>query len=299
VKFSIVIPTYNRANIIKKSIDSIYRQTYLNWELIVVDNASTDNTAEVMMDYIQDGRVRYIVNEKNFERSYSRNRGMQLATGNFVTLLDSDDILYPDCLKYAFDFVRENPETQFFHCLYEILNENYKCKKKPNFPPVRNPFKAIAKGNFISNIGVFYRKDLVTVIKFDETPEIIGIEDYDFVLNVILLTGRVGRISKYCCGIYDHLGRSVHSEEWENTYKRINYFQNKQDKNPLFLEKMKMYRSSFHAHNFLYLSSFCAVRGKKYMAFKFISKGFIKYPGIIIESGFWKQIFVAIKYMII
>ena len=114
MKFSIVIPTYNRADIIAKSLDSIYSQTYQDWEIIVVDNASTDNTAGVIAKYLSKGKLRYIVNDKNYERSYSRNKGMRLAKGDFVSLLDSDDVLYPDCLQKAADFSTANPETTFF-----------------------------------------------------------------------------------------------------------------------------------------------------------------------------------------
>ena len=89
MKISVVIPTYNRGDIISKSLDSISNQTYPDWEIVVVDNASTDNTAEVMQRYTTNPKIRYVVNDRNYERSYSRNRGMSLATGDFVTLLDS------------------------------------------------------------------------------------------------------------------------------------------------------------------------------------------------------------------
>lgn len=297
MKFSIVIPTYNRAGIIAKSLDSVCNQAYKDWEIIVVDNASTDNTKEVMSRYLVNDNIRYVVNDRNYERSYSRNRGMMLATGDFVSLLDSDDILYPDCLQKAADFIMSYPDTVFFHCLYEILGEDYQPVKRPVFPPVTNPFKSIAQGNFISNIGVFCRKDILKHVKFDEEPILIGVEDYDFVLNILLHTGKVDRINEYCCGIYDHPGRSVYTEEWDRTYKRIRYFIEKQNNNPLFRKKMGPYRRSFLSHLYLYLASFSAMRKKTGRAFKYICRAFIKYPLIITERTFWKHIFVAIKRM--
>lgn len=298
MKFSIVIPTYNRADIIAKSLDSIFDQTYKDWEIIVVDNASTDNTGEVMKKYMDRGNVRYVVNDRNYERSYSRNRGLQLATGDYVSLLDSDDVLYPDCLQKAANFIASHPSTIFFHCLYEILGDDYKVIKRPTFPPVANPFKAIAKGNFISNIGVFYRKDLLEKVRFDETPIIIGVEDYDFVLNMLLHTEKVDRINEYCCGIYNHSGRSVHHEEWERTFNRIQYFINKQMSNPLFKEKMAPYRRSFLSHMDLYLASFCAVRRKTGKALRYIFSSFLKYPLIMTEATYWKHIFVTFKNIV-
>jgi glycosyltransferase involved in cell wall biosynthesis len=298
MKFSIVIPTYNRADIISKSIDSICRQTYKNWEIIVVDNASTDNTKEVMTPYLAKNNIRYIVNDSNYERSYSRNRGMMMATGDFVSLLDSDDVLYPDCLQKAASFIAANPNTVFFHCLYEILDQDYQPKRRRRFPSVTNPYKAIAKGNFISNIGVFYRKDLIKEVRFDEDPILIGTEDYDFVLNMILHTGKLDRINEYCCGIYDHPERSVYEEEWERIYKRISYFIEKQKNNPLFREKMGAYQHSFIAHLYLYLASFSAIRKKTGRAFKYICMSFFIYPLIITERSFWIHIFVAIKRIV-
>ena len=297
MKFSIVIPTYNRAHIISKSLDSIFSQTYSNWEIIVVDDASTDNTKEIVAGYIPKGNVHYVVNEKNSERSYSRNRGMMLATGDFVTLLDSDDILYPHCLQKTADFVASHPDTVFFHCLYEILGEDYQPKRRDYFPPVTNPFKAISKCNFISNIGAFYRKDMLRDIKFDENPVIIGTEDYDFVLNMLLHTGKVDRVNEYCCGVYDHVNRSQYLDDWNKTYGRISYFIEKQNNNQLFTEKMGAYRNSFVAHLYLYLASYSAMRKKTGRAFKFIIKAFLKYPMIITGYIFWKHIGVAIKRM--
>lgn len=293
--FSIVIPTYNRGDIIKRSIDSIYAQYYDNWEIIVVDNCSTDNTAKVIEPYLSSRKIRYVVNDKNYERSYSRNKGMRLAAGDFITLLDSDDILYPDCLQKAAAFISANPESVFFHCLYEILDDNYKVRKRPVFPPIENPYAAIAKGNFISNIGVFYSNDLVKQVHFDEEPIIIGIEDYDFVLNVLLHTSELQRVNAYCCGVYDHAGRSVHAEKWERTLSRVQYFVNKQLENPLFQRKMGSYKNSFLAHTDLYLVSFCAVRKMKRRAFKYILKSFFQYPGIVTELTFYKHLFVILK----
>ena len=118
MKFSVVIPTYNRADLIKKSLESVYAQTYQDWEIIVVDNCSTDNTEEVMAEYVKRGKLSYLRNDRNYERSYSRNKGMKLAKGEYVTLLDSDDILYPDCLDKAAKFIDKNPESVFFHCCF-------------------------------------------------------------------------------------------------------------------------------------------------------------------------------------
>ena len=88
MKFSIIIPTYNRAAFLPKAIESVLAQTYTDWELIVVDDGSTDNTREVVAQY-NDERIIYIYQE-NAERSAARNNGISQAKGDFICFMDSD-----------------------------------------------------------------------------------------------------------------------------------------------------------------------------------------------------------------
>ncbi|MFT4304767.1 MAG: glycosyltransferase family 2 protein [Candidatus Woesearchaeota archaeon] len=87
---SVIIPTYNRERTIKRAIDSVFNQTYKNWELIIVDDGSTDNTKEVIKDYLKDKRVKYFA-KKNAGVSSARNLGVKKSTGKFISFLDSDD----------------------------------------------------------------------------------------------------------------------------------------------------------------------------------------------------------------
>src|SRR6476469_5153496 len=84
--FSVVIPTYNRAAFIKATLQSVLSQTYPNFEIIVVDNCSTDNTDQVLDSFIRAGQIKFIKHEQNFERARSRNTGMKAARGDFLTL---------------------------------------------------------------------------------------------------------------------------------------------------------------------------------------------------------------------
>lgn len=97
-EITIIIPTYNRAGLISQAIDSVLVQTYKNWELIVVDDASTDTTEKIVKKYIdQDSatgknRIRYIKNETNLGISKTRNHGLREARGKYIAMLDSDDV---------------------------------------------------------------------------------------------------------------------------------------------------------------------------------------------------------------
>jgi glycosyltransferase involved in cell wall biosynthesis len=95
---SVIIPTYNRAHLLKKSIDSVLNQTYANLEVIVIDDNSSDNTDEVLNRY-NDERIRYIKNKVNRGASDARNQGIEIARGEYLTFLDSDDELFVDKLE--------------------------------------------------------------------------------------------------------------------------------------------------------------------------------------------------------
>lgn len=126
---SIVMPSYNAEKYIAGSIQSVLAQTYRNWELLVVDDCSTDHTAAIVAEY-HDPRIRYIRNEQNSGAAVSRNRALREAKGRWIAFLDSDDIWHPEKLErqlsfmlqhgYAFTFtdyrVQQNGEWRPYIC---------------------------------------------------------------------------------------------------------------------------------------------------------------------------------------
>lgn len=121
VFFSIIIPTYNRANVLSNAINSIVKQTFAAWELIIVDDGSMDNTQELIAQ-INDTRIRYVYQE-NQERSVARNNGIKQANGQYICFLDSDDEYYLDYLEllyaeiqkanYPVSLIKSIPVIQF------------------------------------------------------------------------------------------------------------------------------------------------------------------------------------------
>ena len=105
--FSIILPTYNRASMIFSAIDSVITQSFTNWELIIVDDGSTDNTKEIIDSYIiSDKRIKYFYQE-NSERSIARNNGISKAKGDWICFLDSDDLYHNNHLITFFNFISE------------------------------------------------------------------------------------------------------------------------------------------------------------------------------------------------
>ena len=112
--FSVVIPTFNRAHSIEKAIESIFLQSFQDFEIIIVDDASTDNTSEVVAA-ISHPKLKYFRNNSNQERCITRNKGISLAEGKYIAFLDSDDYHLPDHLLLIYEEIqRQNEPVAFF-----------------------------------------------------------------------------------------------------------------------------------------------------------------------------------------
>ena len=110
-KITVLLTVYNRESI-SKTIESILSQTYQDFELLIIDNASTDKTQSIIKSY-SDKRIRLYINEKNMGQTYSLNRGLALARGEYIARIDADDICLPKRLEIQADFLDKNPEFGF------------------------------------------------------------------------------------------------------------------------------------------------------------------------------------------
>lgn len=119
---SVIMPSWNTAKYIGESIQSVINQTYTNWELIIVDDCSTDNTEEVVSSY-KDSRIRFIKNADNVGAAIARNRGLREARGEWIAFLDSDDLWTSDKLEKQLDFMNENGYFLSF-TEYEKIDED-------------------------------------------------------------------------------------------------------------------------------------------------------------------------------
>lgn len=103
------MPAYNCGNFLKEALDSVISQTYLNWELIIVDDGSTDNTAEIVQLYMkQENRIHYYRLEKNSGAARARNMACDIATGKYIAFLDGDDVWFPEKLAKQINFMEMN-----------------------------------------------------------------------------------------------------------------------------------------------------------------------------------------------
>ena len=104
---SIIMPAYNCGRFIKESIDSVLAQTYTNWELLIVDDCSTDNTKAIVSTY-DDKRIRYMRNPQNMGAALTRNKALREAKGRYIAFLDADDMWLPEKLERQIAFMQDN-----------------------------------------------------------------------------------------------------------------------------------------------------------------------------------------------
>jgi glycosyltransferase involved in cell wall biosynthesis len=127
---SICIPVYNCEKFISSTIDSILSQTYENYELIIVDNCSTDNTVKEILRY-NETKIKYYNNDKNYGIEYNWNKAISLAKGEYVKLMPADDILGINCLEKQVDVLNSNKDVVLVGCNRDIINSNGKRILKP------------------------------------------------------------------------------------------------------------------------------------------------------------------------
>ena len=118
---SIIMPSWNTGRFIAESIQSVLNQTYTNWELLIVDDCSTDNTDQVVASF-NDHRIKYFHNEKNCGAALTRNKAMREAQGEWIAFLDSDDLWMPEKLEKQIRFMKENGYVLTF-TEYEKIDE--------------------------------------------------------------------------------------------------------------------------------------------------------------------------------
>ncbi|EEK76128.1 hypothetical protein bcere0009_49760 [Bacillus cereus R309803] len=137
---SIITPTYNCGKFIEDTIKSVVKQTYQNWEMIIVDDCSSDNTKEIVEKYTsQDNRIKYYVLQENSGAAVARTKAMELSSGSYMAFLDSDDLWPENKLESQLNFMKEN--NYAFTCTdYEQIDEKnnhlnkvIKTKEKTNY----------------------------------------------------------------------------------------------------------------------------------------------------------------------
>jgi len=178
---SIITPSYNSGEFIKATIDSVRKQTYVNWEMIIVDDCSTDNTQDIVAKYIAiDSRIHFFKLEINSGAAIARTEAIKLATGKYIAFLDSDDIWHPNKLERQINYMEKN-KYNITCTSYEKYNEKNKTLKLIESLP-KTDYKKMLSNNTVGNSTLIYNANKLG--KF-EVPTIRKRNDYALWLKLL------------------------------------------------------------------------------------------------------------------
>lgn len=194
---SVIMPTYNCGKYIVDSIESVINQTITDWEIYVVDDCSTDNTAEILKPYLDRyPNIHYYALEKNCGPAVARTEAIKRAKGKYIAFLDSDDIWYPCKLEKQIEFMEKN-SIDFSCTAYEQMDDMGIRLKVAICPPNRIDYrKCIFLSNPIGNLTVMYNQE--SLGKF-EVPLIKKRNDFALWLQILKKT-------RFCYGMQEILG---------------------------------------------------------------------------------------------
>jgi len=242
---SIIMPCYNAGPYIAEAIDSILKQTYANWELLVVDDCSQDKSAEIIHSYCKkDKRIRY--HKTKFPSGGAaapRNIAIQNAKGKFIAFLDSDDVwLTPTKLEQQLELFSDK-KTAVVYSNYEKMNEKGKRNNRVVVGPSTTSYKKFLKESVITCCTGMYDAEKVGKVYFQE----IGHEDYVMWLS-ILKQGYIARNTNAVMALYRVQKKSLSGNKVRSAKWRWNVYRN--------VEKLNMIMSLYYFFHYCVRSGF-------------------------------------------
>lgn len=185
--FSVVIPTYNRAEKLRKTIQSVVSQSFSDFEILVIDDGSTDDTREMVSSFL-DKRIRYDWAPNSGGPATPRNRGIDMATAEWICFLDADDIWYPDKLEHVVRVIKNNSELDVVcHDEMQITSATGETLLLRHGPLTDDFYRVmLTNGNRLSTSAVAVRREFLKChsLRFNQSKEYVVVEDYDLWLRM-------------------------------------------------------------------------------------------------------------------
>lgn len=289
-KVSVIIPTYNRAVLLRSAINSVLSQSYEDYEIIVVDDGSTDDTEKIVNELSTD-KLRYVYQE-NKGRSAARNYGIKLARGEYVAFLDSDDTFTPSKLEFQVQILDYNPCYGLVYSYAKIIDENgdyLNAQYEGNLSGWIYPDLLFIRNNVITTPTVMVRARILAELGgFDESMDIC--EDLDLWCRI----AREYQVKQICQPLaIIRIRSSEQINILEFMAGRTRYYKNAISQNPhLYSIKNELYSEMYYA----YLDLAIAQKNKMVILY-LVALAFINDPKQVILSllqrlkklGFWSR----------
>ena len=227
---SIITPSYNSSKYISETILSVLNQTYEHWEMIIVDDASSDHSNEIINEYIKkDNRIKLIKLKNNSGAAVARNRAIKESQGRYIAFLYSDDIWFPEKLEKQINFM-QNKGVALCYSSYSVIDEDSNIINKFQIPKNKINYKELLRSCIIGNltavydtkaIGLVYAENIAIHQDYTLWLKILKKIDYAYGLNETL--------AKYRVSSKSNSGNKLKSAMWQwhiyRKIERLSFFQ--------------------------------------------------------------------------
>lgn len=187
---SIIVPCYNQAQYLSESLDSVMAQSYHNWECIIVNDGSTDNTEEIAHKYVDTCPCFSYLTQENQGVSAARNNAIKLSKGKYILPLDADDLIAPYYIEHAVAYLEDHPKCKLIYGLCEKFGAENGIWDLPEYD-----FQRLLFDNLIFNAAVYRRVDFEKTTGYNENMR-AGVEDWDFFLSLLGPDDKVFRLNE-------------------------------------------------------------------------------------------------------
>lgn len=283
IDFSIIVPVYNRPEIIKETLPLMLSQDYENYEVIAVDDGSTDNSLEVL-NSIQHPKLK-VYSKTNGERGAARNYGAQKANGKYVNFFDCDDWMYPNHLSVAKKLIDENSDPEVMHTSYEHKDTNGNVLFAM-LPPAIGTARKLIYTNFLACNPVFIRRDIFLKNPFNESRKLSSAEDWEIWLR-LASRYKIVSTNEVTFAIQEHEERSLNTispEKIEARNLELNHLLSQDDAFKKFYHDKLDF---FYAYSLTFIAlNFANNNHTKEKAKSYLAKAFKQHPPIIFTKRY-------------
>ena len=242
-KISLLMSVYNGEDYLSEAIESVVNQTFTDWELIVINDCSTDGTADILDAFAaKDARIKVYPNEVNLRLPSSLNRGLEFAQGTYIARMDADDICLPDRLQKQYDFMQAHPDVALSSCWFMTLKNGAVasggCGGRTDYESIK---ALLLVTNPILHPGIIARAEAIKALKYD--PSFTCTEDMELWTRFVLARHKIEILPEYLM-LYRLHDKQITKTTLEKQHKEVLAIQKRYCAS--LLEEMSAEREEFY-----------------------------------------------------